>query len=45
MRDIYKLEMSNIYEIEKIWKSIGNKSEINRKIIRNETYSDFCIDV
>ena len=37
MSDIYKLEMFNIYESEKNWKSIGNEAEMKRKLFGSKT--------
>ena len=33
MSNIYKLEMSNMYESKTKWKSIGNETEIIQKLI------------
>ena len=41
MNDIYKMEIADKNKLEKIWKIIGNYSEVKRKIIGNQTNSDF----
>ena len=39
MNDIYKMEITDKNKLEKIWKIIGNYSDIKRKIIGNLLYN------